>query len=126
QETQNNLAIGDEVMTTAGLHGVITGLGDTTVDMEIADGVVTRWERVAIRERISEEPDTEDDGATDESDPSDEDLSDEDFSAEGFSADDLTPEDFGTPETRADSDVDASTRSTPTSENDSSRRDGGV
>lgn len=132
QETQRNLTVGDVVMTSSGLHGVITGLDETSVEVEIADGVVTRWERVAIRERIS---DNDDDDSDDNEDADDEygevtdgseEFSDDDFSDEDFSADDLTPEDFGSPETRMDSELDATAGSLHKPENESPRRDGGV
>lgn len=55
QELQASLKIGDKVMTSAGLHAVVAGLQDTTVDLEIAEGVITRWERVVVREVILDE-----------------------------------------------------------------------
>lgn len=60
QEMQESLKIGDKVLTSAGLHAVVAGLQDTTVDLEIAEGVVTRWERVVVREvLVDEEPGTD-------------------------------------------------------------------
>jgi preprotein translocase subunit YajC len=50
QELQNSLTIGAPVMTTAGLHGTVAGLGDKTVDLEIAPGVVVTFARPAILE----------------------------------------------------------------------------
>jgi preprotein translocase subunit YajC len=50
QELQNSLAIGTPVMTTAGLHGTVAGLGDTTIDLEIAPGVVVTFTRQAVLE----------------------------------------------------------------------------
>lgn len=41
--------------TTSGLQGTITGLTDDTVDLEIAPGVVTRWIKLAVRDRIESE-----------------------------------------------------------------------
>ena len=55
QALQESLQLGDKVMTSAGLHAIVAGLQDTTVDLEIADGIVTRWERVVVREVVSEE-----------------------------------------------------------------------
>ncbi|WP_182347701.1 preprotein translocase subunit YajC [Tomitella gaofuii] len=94
QETQANLAIGDEVMTTSGMHAEVTGLQETTVDLEIAPGVVTRWERIAIRERLTGDSAEDADGGYDQADEDDaqDGFTEEDI--EGFSADDLTPEDF--------------------------------
>lgn len=50
QALQNSLAPGTRVMTTAGIHGTVTAKGDTTVDVEIARGVVVTFERRAILE----------------------------------------------------------------------------
>ena len=47
---QDSLSIGSPVMTTSGLHGTVAGLGDTTVDVEIAPGVVVTFARPAILE----------------------------------------------------------------------------
>ena len=47
---QESLTIGTPVMTTSGLHGTIAALGDTTVDLEIAPGVVVTLARQAILE----------------------------------------------------------------------------
>ena len=50
QEMQNSLTIGTPVMTTAGLHGTVAGLGEKTVDLEVAPGVVVTFARPAILE----------------------------------------------------------------------------
>jgi preprotein translocase subunit YajC len=50
QQLQNSLALGAPVMTTSGLHGTVARLGDTTVDLEIAPGVVVTYARQAILE----------------------------------------------------------------------------
>ena len=50
QTLQDSLAIGTPVMTTAGLHGTVAGLGEKTVDLEIAPGVVVTFARQAILE----------------------------------------------------------------------------
>jgi preprotein translocase subunit YajC len=47
---QESLSVGTPVMTTSGLHGTIAGLGDKTVDLEIAPGVVVTFVRPAILE----------------------------------------------------------------------------
>ncbi len=44
----NALQTGDQVVTNAGLHGAIRKVGDTTVDVEIAPGVVVTLEKAAI------------------------------------------------------------------------------
>lgn len=50
QEMQNSLAPGTPVMTTSGLHGTVARLGDSTVDIEIAPGVVATFARQAVLE----------------------------------------------------------------------------
>ncbi len=61
-EMQDNLKAGDQVITTSGLYGTVVDLDDTTVDLEIAEDVVTTWLRAAIREVRTE------DTVTDEAD----------------------------------------------------------
>jgi len=48
QNMLSNLAYGDMVMTTGGIHGKITGLTDTVVTLEIADKVRIKVARSAI------------------------------------------------------------------------------
>jgi preprotein translocase subunit YajC len=50
QAMQASLTPGTPVMTTAGLHGTVVGLGDATVDLEIASGVVVTFARQAVLE----------------------------------------------------------------------------
>ena len=47
---QESLTLGAPVMTTAGLHGTVAALGEGTVDLEIAPGVVVTFARQAILE----------------------------------------------------------------------------
>lgn len=55
QRLQSSLAPGDRVMTTSGLHATVVDSADeTTVELEIAPGVRTRWLRAAIREKITD------------------------------------------------------------------------
>ena len=55
QALQNSLAPGDKVMTTSGLYGTVADAShETTIDIEISEGVVTRWLRAAIREKVAE------------------------------------------------------------------------
>ncbi|MFN2535179.1 MAG: preprotein translocase subunit YajC [Pseudonocardiaceae bacterium] len=55
QRLQSSLTNGDRVVTTSGLHATVVGSADdSTVDLEIAPGVRTRWLRAAIRERIAD------------------------------------------------------------------------
>ena len=48
QELQDSLKPGARVMTTAGIHGTVSGLGETTVILDIAPGVPVTFERRAI------------------------------------------------------------------------------
>jgi preprotein translocase subunit YajC len=50
QAMQNSLTVGTPVMTTSGMHGTVVALGDNTVDLEIAPGVVVTFARPAILE----------------------------------------------------------------------------
>ena len=48
QAMLSNLAYGDMVMTTGGIHGKVTGLADAVVTLEIADKVRIKVARSAI------------------------------------------------------------------------------
>jgi len=50
QAMQDSLTVGTPVMLTSGIHGTIAGLGETTVDVEIAPGVAMTVARPAIME----------------------------------------------------------------------------
>jgi preprotein translocase subunit YajC len=52
QALQRSLVVGDRIMTTSGMHGEVVALTDSTVDLEIAPGVVTTWARQVVRERL--------------------------------------------------------------------------
>jgi preprotein translocase subunit YajC len=53
QQLQASLNVGDVVTTTSGLRGtVVDAAYEDTVDLEIADGVVTTWLRAAVREKV--------------------------------------------------------------------------
>jgi preprotein translocase subunit YajC len=54
-DLHESLRIGDRVHTTSGLQASITGITDDAVDLEIAPGVVTRWMKLAIRDRVEAE-----------------------------------------------------------------------
>jgi preprotein translocase subunit YajC len=68
QAMQESLTVGTPVMTTSGLHGTVVGLGDKTVDLEIASGVVVTFARPAILE-IRKPLGTVDGGGTDTGTP---------------------------------------------------------
>jgi preprotein translocase subunit YajC len=52
-----SLTVGDRIHTTSGLQGTIAGIGDDTVDLEIAPGVITTWMKLAVRDRITSDDD---------------------------------------------------------------------
>ncbi|HEV3358848.1 MAG TPA: preprotein translocase subunit YajC [Pseudonocardiaceae bacterium] len=52
QDMQKSLSFGDRVMTTSGLYGTIVTTSDDTVELEIAEGLVTTWLRQAVREKV--------------------------------------------------------------------------
>ncbi|MFM9376151.1 preprotein translocase subunit YajC [Gordonia sp. VNK21] len=61
-EMQNQAVSGARVQLHAGLFGTIVGDSEgPTVDVEIAPGVVTTWNRLAIREVVSDDAETFDD-----------------------------------------------------------------
>ncbi len=66
-DLHESLRIGDRVHTTSGLQGTITNITDDDVQLEIADGVVTTWMKLAIRDRIEgEAPESLEVGEADE------------------------------------------------------------
>ena len=50
QKLQESLTVGAPVMTTSGIHGTVARLDETTVDLEVAPGVVVTFVRAAIME----------------------------------------------------------------------------
>lgn len=64
---QEALKIGDRVTTTSGLYGTVVDADETTVDLEIAEDVVTTWLRAAVRDVRTEEADTTDSATTEAS-----------------------------------------------------------
>jgi len=67
QELQRSIAVGDEVITTSGVYGTITGEdGDSRFWLEIDDDVQIRIARAAIQGKVSpddESADVDDDDA---------------------------------------------------------------
>lgn len=59
-EMQDSLKVGDEVVTTAGLYARVVLVEDDTIDLEIADGVITTWSRAVVREVLPDESDFDD------------------------------------------------------------------
>ena len=62
-DLHESLQVGERVYTTSGLQATIAAIGEDTFDLEIAPGVVTRWAKMAIRDRVPVETDDAGDGA---------------------------------------------------------------
>jgi preprotein translocase subunit YajC len=60
-DLHNSLEIGDRVHTTSGMEATVAGLTDDTVDLEIAPGIVTTWLKLAVRDKIEDDFDEDDD-----------------------------------------------------------------
>ncbi len=68
RQLQSQIQEGDEVLTTSGIYGTITRLGEADADLEVAPGTVIHVARGAIGQRIVPEalarPDDAHDGET--------------------------------------------------------------
>ncbi|HEX7521296.1 MAG TPA: preprotein translocase subunit YajC [Acidimicrobiia bacterium] len=53
QALMASLEAGQDVVTVGGIHGTIRSLGDTTLELEIAPGVVITTSRGAIGQRVT-------------------------------------------------------------------------
>ena len=56
QEFQSSLKVGDKIITTGGIYGVITRLNDATVQVQIADRVRIDVSRAAVAGHQGQEP----------------------------------------------------------------------
>jgi preprotein translocase subunit YajC len=59
-DLHNSLSIGDRIHTTSGLQGTIKGVDDDNIQLEIAPGVVTTWMKLAVRDKIEDTIETDD------------------------------------------------------------------
>jgi preprotein translocase subunit YajC len=50
QALQASLTVGTPIMMTSGMYGTVAGLGEGTVDVEVAPGVVVTFVRAAVLE----------------------------------------------------------------------------
>jgi preprotein translocase subunit YajC len=67
QQMQAALEVGDVVMTTSGLRATVVDASyEETIDLEIADGVVTTWVRGAVREKVATDAAPNSDGSATE------------------------------------------------------------
>jgi preprotein translocase subunit YajC len=56
QEFQDSLKVGDKVITTSGIYGLITRIGDKSVQVQIADKVRIEIARAAVAGYQGQEP----------------------------------------------------------------------
>jgi preprotein translocase subunit YajC len=55
QSLQSSLTEGDVVITIAGIRGTVVDASyEETIDLEIAEGVVTTWVRGAVRQKVTD------------------------------------------------------------------------
>jgi preprotein translocase subunit YajC len=47
-----SLRVGDDIITTGGIHGTIRAIDETVLHVEIADGVMIRLARGAVASRV--------------------------------------------------------------------------
>jgi preprotein translocase subunit YajC len=73
-DLHESLQPGDRVHTTSGMEATVVEIAEDTVDLEVAPGVVTRWMKLAVRDRILPDEDFDEDFDEDE----DEDLAESD------------------------------------------------
>ncbi|GAA0741587.1 preprotein translocase subunit YajC [Dactylosporangium roseum] len=64
ESMQSAMGIGDEVVTVGGLYGIVRGIEDDTILLEISPGVTARYARAAIG-KVSKKADAGDAEATD-------------------------------------------------------------
>lgn len=56
RQMQDSLNLGDHVVTTAGIHGVVAELEDDLVNLQIAEGITVVFERIAIVRNLDAVP----------------------------------------------------------------------
>ena len=64
QDFQTSLKVGDKVVTTGGIYGLITRVNDNSVQLQIADKVRIEIARAAIAGYQGQEPVVSDQGAS--------------------------------------------------------------
>ncbi len=93
KELMSGLDVGDEVVTIGGMYGTITDLDDSSVTVEVAEGVEIKMRRNAIAGKVNEP--VADDSDEDDSDEDDEEADAEPLELEestSASEDDVEPE----------------------------------
>jgi preprotein translocase subunit YajC len=72
-QLQNVLEVGDEILTAGGIHGIVRGVDDEIVQLEIAPGTTVRLDRRAVAGVVQEpEPEAEIEAETESPVPSNE------------------------------------------------------
>lgn len=66
RELQESLAVGDRVMLSSGIYGTVIGLGDSSVNIEIAPGTAIEVARGAVATVIRDDADSARDNTGDE------------------------------------------------------------
>ncbi len=79
REMQTALSPGDEVTTIGGIFGIVRELDTATVDLEVSEDVIVRFDRRAVNRIVRDIPDADADAHRI---GEDEDLGDEDLVAE--------------------------------------------
>jgi preprotein translocase subunit YajC len=66
QRMQQELSVGQQVMTTSGLYGEVAAIEDEAVVLQTAPGVTMRWSKPAVARILTpKEPEQGDDGSQD-------------------------------------------------------------
>jgi preprotein translocase subunit YajC len=55
QQLVSSLAVGDDVVTVGGLHGRVAALTDDTMDLEVTDDIVLRFQRSSLARVVRDE-----------------------------------------------------------------------
>ncbi|WP_211262460.1 preprotein translocase subunit YajC [Nitriliruptor alkaliphilus] len=55
QQLIGSLSVGDDVVTVGGLHGRVVALTDETMDLEVTDDVVMRFQRSSLAKVVRDE-----------------------------------------------------------------------
>jgi preprotein translocase subunit YajC len=55
QQLIGSLAVGDDVVTVGGLHGRVVALTDDTMDLEVTDDIVMRFQRSSLARVVRDE-----------------------------------------------------------------------
>ena len=112
QQLMSAISPGDEIISIGGVHGVVRDVDDTTVDVEISEGVIVRFERRAIAAITKDVPEElADDYRLDDEDE-DEESEDDDEHEEHEAAEDEEAEPDAVADEAADPAAEADHRST--------------